>query len=63
MTNLLEIGLSLVVLLSFLLIGGGGYLALRHPAERRRGVLMVVAGLVILGNVYLLARPSGASVM
>ena len=54
MSNLPAILLSIGVVASFLLIGAGT-LALRRPAERKRAILMIVAGLVTLGNVYLYA--------
>lgn len=51
----MAIFLSLGVLASLLLIGGGLF-GLRR-GERKRPVLMIVAGLVILGNVYLYSQP------
>lgn len=49
-----SIALSVAVILSFVLIGFGIRLAVREAGrERLRGILMVVAGLVLLGNVYL----------
>lgn len=47
------IATSLAVIASFVLIIFGIRLAVRVKAERLRGILMVVAGIVILGNVYL----------
>lgn len=46
--------LSLGVIASALLIGAGA-LALRRGGERKRPVLMIVAGLVTLANVWLYA--------
>lgn len=54
MSNFWSIALSVAVILSFVLIGFGLRHALKFPGrERLRGILMVVAGLVLLGNVYL----------
>lgn len=54
MSSLASILLSLGVVMAILLIGGGT-LALRRPGERKRAILMIVAGLVTLANVYLYA--------
>jgi len=62
--------LSGAVLLSFVLIGFGIRLAVRETGkERLRGILMVIAGAVLLGNVYLYTtvpelpeRPAGVTV-
>ena len=56
MSSTVSILLSLGVLAALALIVVGGF-ALRTPAERKRGALMIVAGLVTLGNVYLYAMP------
>ena len=54
MSSFWSIALSVAVILSFVLIGFGIRHAMRDQGrERLRGILMVVAGLVILGNVYL----------
>lgn len=46
--------LAIAVLASFLLVGFGIRLAVRETGrERLRGILMVIAGAVLLGNVYL----------
>lgn len=45
---------SVAVILAFVLIGFGIRLAVKQAGkERLRGILMVVAGLVLLWNVYL----------
>ncbi len=56
MTSTASILLSLGVLAALLLIGAGAF-ALRKPAERKRGALMIVAGLVTLVNVWLYTMP------
>lgn len=46
--------ISVAVIFSFVLIGFGIRLAVKQTGkERLRGILMVVAGVVLLGNVYL----------
>ena len=50
--------LSLAMIAAFLLLWSGMKLALQ-PGARRRGVLMVLAGAVIFGNVLIWAWPSG----
>lgn len=46
--------ISVAVLLSFVLMGFGARLAVKQTGkERLRGILMVIAGVVLLWNVYL----------
>jgi hypothetical protein len=52
--------LSVAMLAAFVLLWSGVKLALR-PDERRRGVLMIIAALVIIGNVLIWAWPVGRS--
>ena len=47
--------LALAVLASFLLIGGGLNILIRHTDAPKRGWLMLAAGVVTLGNVALYA--------
>ncbi|MCH8685291.1 hypothetical protein [Pedomonas mirosovicensis] len=54
MSSFWNFAISAAVLVSFILIVFGVRLTVRqHGKERLRGILMVVAGLVLLGNVYL----------
>lgn len=55
MTSISAALLSLASLASFALIFLGMRLAFTRPLERKRGLLMVIAGVVILTNVYLFA--------
>lgn len=48
--------LSILMLAGALLTGGGVY-AIVKRRDRRRGVLMLVAGLVMFGNVAIMAVP------
>ncbi len=48
--------LSILMLAGVLLTGGGVY-ALVKKRDRKRGALMVVAGLVMFGNVAIMAIP------
>ena len=50
MTGLAAILLSVTMIAAFLLAGGGIWLA-ATGRDRRKGVLMVVAALVLFGNV------------
>jgi hypothetical protein len=52
MTSML---LSLAVIAAFLLIGAGVHILVKRSADRRRGVLMLLAGIVTLINVILFA--------
>ena len=47
--------LALAVLAAFLLIGAGANILLRRRDDRKRGWLMIAAGLVTLANVALYA--------
>jgi flagellar biogenesis protein FliO len=49
--------LGVAMLAAFALVAGGVYLIRRRVADRRRGVLMLVAALVLLGNVLILTWP------
>ncbi|TVV74075.1 hypothetical protein [Sphingomonas solaris] len=49
--------LTIAMLAVFALVAGGVYLIRRRVADRRRGVLMIVAALVLLGNVLILTWP------
>ena len=48
--------LSILMLAGILLTGGGIY-AIVKRGDRKRGVLMIVAGLVMFGNVAISAIP------
>lgn len=48
--------LSILMLAGVLLTGGGVY-AIVRTRDRKRGVLMIVAGLVMFGNVAISAMP------
>lgn len=54
-----DIASSLAVLASFLLLFFGVRGNVRNKGRDLRSWLMVAAGLVLLGNVYLLTRPLG----
>ncbi len=51
--------LSLLMLAGFLLLGGGAWILRRQPRNRRQGWLMIVAGLVMFGNVAIWTVPVG----
>ena len=51
-----EFALSLGVLAAFSLAGGGIWLIAKRR-DRKRGVLMLLAALVLLGNVWILTAP------
>lgn len=51
-----DIILSILMLAGILLTAGGIYMILR-TRDRKRGVLMIVAGLVMFGNVAITAIP------
>ncbi|MBX3561738.1 MAG: hypothetical protein KF780_07970 [Sphingomonas sp.] len=53
MTGTAAFLLSIMVLASFALVGGGVYLIARG-GDRRKGALMLVAALVLIGNVAIL---------
>lgn len=61
MSRLIPLLLSLAVLAALALIGGGAYLAARRPADRQRGLLMLLAGAVTLLNIWLWATMPGSS--
>jgi high-affinity Fe2+/Pb2+ permease len=52
MENYSSVVLAIAMVAAFLLIGGGVKLALERPT-RLRGILMIAAGLVIVGNVLI----------
>ena len=52
MAELAALSMSLLVLASFALAGGGSWLILKRR-DRRKGSLMIVAALVMLGNVLI----------
>lgn len=49
--------LSIAVLAAFALAGGGLYLLAKGP-DRKRGLLMLLAALVLFGNVLIWALPA-----
>lgn len=49
--------MSLAVIAAFLIGGSGVYILLRKPAERRKGLLMVLVGAITLVNVWMLSAP------
>lgn len=55
MTDMISAMLALAVLAAFLLIGAGVNILLRRSDDRKRGWLMIAAGLVTLANVALYA--------
>jgi hypothetical protein len=52
------LALSIAMVAAFLLLIAGMKL-LRAPADRRRGALMIIAALVIAGNVLIWTWPQG----
>jgi hypothetical protein len=61
MTALMPALLSLGVIASALLIGFGSFALIRQVGDRKRSVLMIVAGLVTIVNIWLWATmPSQA---
>lgn len=52
--------LTLAVLASFALIGGGAWQLSRRPGDRRRAWLMIAAGAVTLFNVWSWSTLPGA---
>lgn len=52
MTGTSALMLSILMLAAFALSAGGAYLILKRR-DRRKGVLMIVAALVMLGNVVI----------
>lgn len=53
MTSLASILLSVAMIAAFALVAGG-IVMIRRGRERRKGMLMVVAALVLVGNVAIL---------
>lgn len=53
MTGTAAFLLSIMVLAAFALVGGGIYLIVKG-SDRRKGTLMLVAALVLIGNVAIL---------
>ncbi len=51
--------LALSVLAAFALLGGGAWLIVKR-GERKKGVLMLIAAAVILGNVAIWTAPMPA---
>jgi len=51
-----DFALSLAVLAAFALSGGGSWLIAKRR-DRKRGVLMLLAALILLGNVWILTAP------
>ncbi|MBP6030156.1 MAG: hypothetical protein KA533_01875 [Sphingobium sp.] len=49
--------LSLLMLAGLAMAGGGGYLFVRQPANRKRAWLMMIAGLVMFLNVAIWTIP------
>ncbi|MFM9852454.1 MAG: hypothetical protein ACKVOJ_06570 [Sphingomonadaceae bacterium] len=49
--------IATIALLAVIALIAGGYALLKKPGERFRGVLMIVAALVLLGNVLIWAPP------
>jgi hypothetical protein len=49
--------IATIALLAVIALVAGGYSLLKKPGERFRGVLMIVAALVLLGNVLIWAPP------
>ena len=58
MTGAPAFAITVLMLAAFALIAGGMYLIVRRN-ERRRGVLMLVAAAVFLGNVLIWTWPVG----
>ena len=56
-TGNLSLFLGVAMLAVFALVAGGVYLIRRRVTDRRRGALMLVAALVLLGNVLILTWP------
>jgi len=54
---MLAIILSFAVIAAFIIGGGGVWIMLKRPEERKKGLLMVGVAIVTLVNVWLLAAP------
>lgn len=55
MAELIPVLLSLGVIASLLLIGFGGYALVKRVGDPKRSVLMIIAGLVTIMNIWLWA--------
>jgi hypothetical protein len=55
MAELIPVLLSLGVIASLLLIGFGGYALVKRVGDVKRSVLMIIAGLVTIVNIWLWA--------
>jgi len=53
MTGFASVAMTLAMIAAFLLAIGGARLAMRE-GDRKRGLLMIVAALVLVGNVLIL---------
>ncbi len=51
--------LSLLMLAGFLLLAGGVWILRKQPGNQKQGWLMIVAALVMFGNVAIWALPVG----
>jgi len=51
--------LSLLMLAGFLLLAGGAWILRKQPQNRKQGWLMILAALVMFGNVAIWAVPVG----
>jgi high-affinity Fe2+/Pb2+ permease len=52
MTGIAAAALSIAVLASFALLGGGAWLLIKRR-ERKQGILMLIAAAVLFGNVLI----------
>ena len=55
MAELIPVLLSLGVIASLLLIGFGGYALVKRVGDTKRSVLMIIAGLATIVNIWLWA--------
>ena len=56
-TTLFDFILTLAMIAMAALIWGGIWTIRRRPADRKRGILMLIAALVLLGNVAIITWP------
>lgn len=49
--------LSILMLVGLLMVGGGLYMLIRQPENRKRAWLMMIAGLVMFANVAIWTIP------
>ncbi len=49
--------LGIAMLAVFALLSGGAWLIYRNRADRTRGILMLVAAVVLLGNILIITWP------